>query len=199
VYTVVHGVLLDPLPYPDQRAVVVVNETSPQFPNPISVSWQNYVDWRDRSTTFQTIAAFRSLQMTLTGMGEAERIPARMVTSTLLPMLGVELPLGRPFAATDDAPGAAGVVMVSDRLWRRKFGASDDVLGRAIQLDQQSYVIVGILPARFELFQPADVYVPIAPWAATLPDDRGWHPGILPVARRSIWSSRTRFRPCQSW
>jgi putative ABC transport system permease protein len=183
VYTVVHGVLLDPLPYPDQRAVVVVNETSPQFPNPISVSWQNYVDWRDRSTTFQTIAAFRSLQMTLTGMGEAERIPARMVTSTLLPMLGVELPLGRPFAATDDAPGAAGVVMVSDRLWRRKFGASDDVLGRAIQLDQQSYVIVGILPARFELFQPADFYVPIAPWAATLPDDRGWHPGILPVAR----------------
>ena len=183
VYTVVHGVLLDPLPYTDQRAVVVINETSPQFPNPISVSWQNYVDWRDRTLTFETIAAFRSLQMTLTGMGEAERIPARMVTSTLLPMLGVELPLGRHFSSTDDAPGAAGVVLVSDRLWRRKFGANGDVLGRTVQLDKQPYVIVGVLPARFELFQPADLYVPIGPWAATLPDDRGWHPGILPVAR----------------
>ena len=99
VYTVVHGVLLDPLPYKDQRAVVVLNETASQYPNPISVSWQNYLDWRDRSTTFEAVAAFRSLQMTLTGMGEAERLPARMVTSTLLPMLGVELPLGRHLSA----------------------------------------------------------------------------------------------------
>ncbi len=106
VYTVVHGVLLNPLPYKDQHAVVVINEVSPQYPNPISVSWQNYQDWRDRSTAFETVAAFRSLQMTLTGMGEAERIPARMVTSTLLPMLGVELPLGRQFADTDDVAGA---------------------------------------------------------------------------------------------
>ena len=183
VYTVVHGVLLDPLPYKDQRAVVVLNETAPQYPNPMSVSWQNYMDWRDRSTTFEAVAAFRSLQMTLTGMGEAERIPARMVTSTLLPMLGVELPLGRHFSAIDDAPGAAGVVVISDRLWRRRFGAREDVLGRTVQLDKQSFVVVGVLPARFELFQPADLYVPMGPWAATLPDDRGWHPGILPVAR----------------
>jgi putative ABC transport system permease protein len=183
VYTVVHGVLLAPLPYNDQHAVVVLNETSPQYPNPISVSWQNYMDWRDRSTTFETVAAFRSMQMTLTGMGEAERIPARMVTSTLLPMLGVDLPLGRHFSASDDAPGAAGVVVLSDRLWRRKFAARSDVLGRTVQLDKQPYVVVGVLPARFELFQPADLYVPIGPWAATLPDDRGWHPGILPVAR----------------
>jgi putative ABC transport system permease protein len=118
------------------------------------VSWQNYVDWRDRSTTFETVTAFRSLQMTLTGMGEAERVPARMVTSTLLPMLGIELPLGRHFTATDDSPGAAGVVIVSDGLWRRKFGGQPDVLGRTVQLDKQPYVIVGVLPARFELFQP---------------------------------------------
>jgi len=183
VYTVVHGVLLNPLPYKDQHAVVVINEVAPQYPNPISVSWQNYMDWRDRSTTFETVAAFRSLQMTLTGVGEAERIPARMVTSTLLPMLGVELPLGRQFADTDDVAGAAGVVIVSDRLWRRRFNAQPEALGRTIQLDKQAYVVVGVLPARFELFQTADLYVPIGPWAATLPDDRGWHPGILPVAR----------------
>lgn len=183
VYTVVHGVLLAPLPYADQRAIVVLNEVTPQFPNPISVSWQNYVDWRDRSTTFSTIAAFRTAPMTLTGLGDPERLPARMVTATLLPMLGVELPLGRHFTAGDDQPGAAGVAILSDNLWRRRFSASGDVLGRTIQLDKQPYLVVGVLPSTFELFQPADVYVPMGPWAATLPDDRGWHPGILPVGR----------------
>ena len=183
VYTVVHGVLLAPLPYADADRVVVLNEVSPQFPNPISVSWQNYVDWRNRSTTFETMAAFRTTQMTLTGLGEPERMPARMVTASLLPMLGVELPLGRHLQAADDEPGAAGVAILSDGLWRRKFGGAADVLGRRIELDKQPYGVVGVLPARFELFQPAEVYVPIGPWAATLPDDRGWHPGILPVAR----------------
>ena len=183
VYTVVHGVLLAPLPYPEPREVVVLNEISPQFPNPISVSWQNYTDWRDRQTTLEALAAFRTTQMTLTGLGEPERMPARMVTASLLPMLGIELSLGRHFAPDDDRPGAAGVAILSDSLWRRKFAASADVVGRSVQLDKQPYLIVGVLPAQFELFQPADVYVPMGPWAATLPDDRGWHPGILPVGR----------------
>lgn len=183
VYTVVHAVLLAPLPYADQREVVVLNEISPQFPNPISVSWQNYVDWRDRSTTFEALAAFRTTQMTLTGIGEPERVPARMVTASLLPTLGVELAVGRLFAASDDQPGAPGVAIVSDGFRRRKFGAAQEILGRSIQLDKQPYTVIGVLPPNFELFQAADVYLPIEPWAATLPDDRGWHPGILPVTR----------------
>ena len=89
VYTVVHGVLLAPLPYERPERVVVLNEVSPQFPNPISVSWQNYVDWRDRSRSFAAVGAFRSMQVTLTGSGDAERIPARMITASLLPLLGV--------------------------------------------------------------------------------------------------------------
>lgn len=68
-------------------------------------------------------------------------------------------------------------------LWTRRFGGTPDVLGRVVQLDNQPYTIVGVRPSAFELFQPADIYVPLGPWAATLPDDRGWHPGILPVAR----------------
>jgi putative ABC transport system permease protein len=183
VYTVVHGVLLAPLPYTDQAEVVVLNEVSPRFPNPISVSWLNYLDWRQRNSTFETTAAFRTTQMTLTGLGDAERVQVRMVTSTLLPMLGVRLPIGRHFTDTDDRVGAAGVAIVSEQLWRQKFGGAPDAVGRPLQLDKQSYVIVGVLPGGFELFQPAEVYLPIGPWAATLPDDRGWHPGILPVAR----------------
>ena len=183
VYTVVHGVLLAPLPYQDPSRVVVLNEVSPRFPNPISVSWQNYVDWRDRSQSFEGIGAMRPTQFTLTGVGDAERIPARMVTATLLPLLGIDLQMGRPFTAADDQPGAAGVVILSHGLWMRRFNGAMDVLGRSVQLDKQPYTVIGVLPSGFELFQAADLYVPMGPWAATLPDDRGWHPGILPIAR----------------
>ena len=156
---------------------------SPQFPNPISVSWQNYVDWRDRSRSFATVGAFRSMQLTMTGIGEAERIPSRMITASLLPLLGVTPSIGRTLAVADDQPGAAGVVLITHSLWTRRFGGTPDVLGRVVQLDNQPYTVVGVLPSGFELFQPADIYLPLGPWAATLPDDRGWHPGILPVAR----------------
>src|SRR4029450_13035412 len=94
VYTVVHGVLLAPLPYERPERVVVLNEVSPQFPNPISVSWQNYVDWRDRSRSFEAVGAIRPMQVTLTGSGDAERMPARMITASLLPLLGVNPSLG---------------------------------------------------------------------------------------------------------
>src|SRR6185369_16606364 len=93
------------------------------------------------------------------------------------------LPLGRAFTDADDQPGAAGVVLISHGLWTRRFNGATDAIGRGVQLDNQPYSIDGVLPAGFELFQPADNYIPMGPWAATLPDDRGWHPGIIPVAR----------------
>ena len=194
VYTVVHGVLLAPLPYENPARVVVLNEVSPQFPNPISVSWQNYGDWRDRSRTFAAVGAFRTAQLTLTGSGNPERLTSRQATSTLLPLLGVKLSLGRTFSIEDDRPGAAGVVILSHNLWVRRFSSAPGVLGTTVQLDRQPYTVIGVLPPGFELFQPADVYVPMGPWAATLPDDRGWHPGILPVARLADGVSLTQAR-----
>src|SRR6185503_6797462 len=118
-----------------------------------------------------------------TGGSEPERVPARMVTSSLLPMLGVSPVAGRSFSADDDRAGAAGVALLGDALWRRRFGGDTSAIGRVVTLDNQPYTIVGILPPRFQLLQRADVVLPIGAWAATLPDDRGWHPGIFPVAR----------------
>jgi putative ABC transport system permease protein len=91
--------------------------------------------------------------------------------------------MGRAFAPADDKTGAAGVALLSDALWRRRFGASAAAIGRALTLDSQPYTIVGVLPPRFQVLSPADVFVPLGPWAATLPDDRNWHPGIFPLAR----------------
>ena len=182
IFTVVNAVLLRPLPFRDPHQLVLLIERTARFPT-TTTSWQNYVDWRDQSRSFEAVAAVRSLTMTLTGQGEPDRLAAKMVTATLLPVLGVSPSIGRVFTADEDRAGAAGVVLVSDALWQSRFGARTDVIGRAMTLDNQPYTIVGVLPPRFQLLQSADVLLPMGPWAATLPDDRGWHPGIFPLAR----------------
>ncbi len=182
IFTVVNAVLLRPLPFREPDQLVMLLERTTQLPT-VTTSWQNYVDWRDQTRSYEAVGAMRSLTMTMTGDGEPDRIPARMVSATLLPMLGVAPAMGRTFAADDDRSGAAGVVLLTDALWRRRFGGDASAIGRAITLDNQPYTIVGVLPPRFQLLQPADIFLPMGPWAATLPDDRGWHPGIFPVAR----------------
>ena len=181
VFTVVNAVLLAPLPYEDPDNVVILNEQTPQFPA-VTVTRHNYEAWRDRAQSFSAMAAFRPTNMTLTGLGEPERLPVKMMSARLLPLLGVAVQEGRGFTAADDRAGAEGVALLSAGFARRRF-VGDRPVGRTLQLDHQPYTVVGVLPDAFELFQPADIYVPFEPWSATLPDDRGWHPGILPVAR----------------
>jgi putative ABC transport system permease protein len=181
VFTVFHAVLLAPLPYSDPSSVVMLNEKTPQFPT-LSVTRFNYEDWRDRARSFTGLAAFRSTNMTLTGLGDPERLPAKMITASLLPLLGVTIDEGRAFTDADDRPGAEAVVLLGAGYAERKF-YNGQAIGKTLQLDNRPYTIVGIMPARFELFQPADVYVPFGPWAASLPNDRGWHPGIFPIGR----------------
>ena len=181
VFTVSHGVLLSPLPYERPADVVILNEQTPQFAT-VSVTRFNYDDWRARAKSFTGIAAFRPLNMTVTGIGDPERVPVKMITASLLPLLGVQVSRGRAFVDGDDRPGAEAVAMIGDRFSTRVFPGQNPV-GQVLTLDNRPYTIVGIMASTFELFQPADVYVPFGPWAATLPDDRGWHPGILPIAR----------------
>jgi putative ABC transport system permease protein len=182
IFTVVNAVLLRPLPFQEPDRLMLVLERTGQFPT-LTASWQNYVDWRDQTRSFERFGAFRPLTVTIGGGAEPERVPAKMITASVLPALGVTPAIGRGFTADDDRSGAAGVVILSDALWRRRFGAATDAIGRPLTLDNQTYTIVGVLPPLFQLMQPADVLVPMGPWAATLPDDRGWHPGIWPIAR----------------
>ena len=181
VFTVFNAILLAPLPYDRPDEVVMLQEQTPQFPG-VSVTRYNFDDWRTRAKSFTGMAAFRPTNVTVTGAGDPERVPAKMITPDLLPLLGVTLEHGRGFGAADDRPGAEGVALVSAGFARRKY-QGEAAVGRTLQIDNMPYTVVGIVPPRFELFQPADVYLPFGPWAATLPDDRGWHPGIYPMAR----------------
>ncbi len=181
VFTVSNAILLSPLPYTRPDDVVILTEQAPQFPS-VSVTIYNYEDWQERAKSFAAMAAFRPTNMTVLGVGDPERVAAKMITATLLPLLGVSIDNGRNFGAADDRAGAEGVVILSDAFAQRRFAGQNPV-GQVLQLDNRPFTVVGVMPRDFELFQPADVYVPFGPWAATLPEDRGWHPGIFPIAR----------------
>jgi putative ABC transport system permease protein len=181
VFTVSNAILLSPLPYARPNDVVILTEQAPQFPS-VSVTIYNYEDWRERAKSFAAMAAFRPTNMTVLGVGDPERVPAKMITATLLPLLGVTIEKGRNFGAAEDRAGAEGVVILSDGFAQRRFTGQNPV-GQVLQLDNRPFTVVGVMPRDFELFQPADLYVPFGPWAATLPEDRGWHPGIFPIAR----------------
>jgi putative ABC transport system permease protein len=183
MFSIVNAVLLRPLPYHDSERLVLLSERWPQFPR-LSLSYLNYQDWRDQSHSFEAVGAVRNSVMTMTGIAEAERLPSQNVTANLFDLLGGTPELGRTFLAEEDKPGAPGVALISHSLWERRFSSSRSVLEQTITLDNQSYSIVGVMPPGFEVLQQApDVILPFEPWARTLPDDRSWHPGILPIAR----------------
>lgn len=192
IFTVVNAVLLRPLGFRDPSRVVLVAEKT-SYPT-VSTSYENYIDWRDQSHSFESLEATRGATITLTGSGEPERLNARMATAPLFSLLGVNAILGRTFLAEEDRAGGAPVVILSYGLWQRRFGAARDILGKSITLDSQPYTVVGVLPSGFELLQPADVFLPFTPWAKTLPDDRNWHPGIFVVGRLKEGITREQAR-----
>ena len=104
VFTVSHAVLLAPLPYDRPDSIVILNERTPQFPT-VSATRYNYDDWRSRAKSFSGIAAFRPTSRTATGTGDPERVPTKMITATLLPLLGVSVQHGRNFTEAEDGAG----------------------------------------------------------------------------------------------
>ncbi|PYS88844.1 MAG: hypothetical protein DMF64_19445 [Acidobacteria bacterium] len=177
IFSVVNGVLLRPLPFKTADRLVFLSEWSQQVPG-MSVSYPNYQDWRDQSTVFEQLAAFRSAGYILTGAGDPERLSAREVSASFFPALGVTPALGRNFTAEEDKPGASRTVVISQGLWQRRFGGNPNVVGQAVTLNNQSFTVVGVLPQTFEWQSPVDLFVPIE---NSLGDDlqaRDNHPGI---------------------
>src|ERR1700678_1302136 len=192
IFSVVNGVLLRPLPFRHPSRLVLIAEKSP-FPV-ISTSRENYLDWRDQRHSFESMEATRGSSITLTGAGEPERLNVRMATAGLFSMLGINAQIGRTFLSEEDRAGGAPVALLSYGLWQRRFGGSADIIGKTVNLDLQPYTVVGILPSGFQILQPADVFLPFMPWAKTLPDDRNWHPGIIPLARLKPGVSKEQAR-----
>ncbi|PYT72564.1 MAG: hypothetical protein DMG39_09505 [Acidobacteria bacterium] len=177
IFSVVYTVLLKALPYPQADRLVMVYENLP-LPNyqnnRNTPSPGNFSDWSAQNTVFENMAAYSNRSFNVTGTGEPVRIEGELVSAAFFPTLRVNAALGRVFIPEEDRPGSSHVAVMSDGLWRSRFGADPRVLGKKIFLDDQAYEIVGVLPPGFHFPDP---------------DDQLWAPlGLTPeerISRRS--------------
>jgi predicted permease len=163
LFSVVNGVLLNPMPFPQPEQLITLHQSKPNFATG-AIPYPNFRDWQRENQTFSAMAISRGASFSLIGMGEAEQINGRRVSADFFSVYGVKPQLGRDFARSEDERGAAPVVLISAELWQRKFGASPDAVGKSLALDDKSYTIVGVLPASFKLNRGVDVYMLIGQW-----------------------------------
>ncbi len=186
LFSVVNGVLLNPLRYAEPDRLVALFSRGPDYDR-ASISYPNFLDWVRENRSFSALAAYRPNDFNLTGMGEPERVPAEMVSASFFPLLGVQPVLGRTLLPEEDQIGARPVVLISGGLWKRKFGSSNDVLGQSLTLNGVAYTIVGVIPADFHYtgnnFQQSDVYTPIGQWNDSTFRDRRAGMGTFAVGR----------------
>ncbi len=186
LFSVINGVLLSPLPFPQPDELVTLHENKPHFEGG-SLSYPNFRDWQKENHTFSSLAIARTYAFSLTGIGEAEQVGGEFVSSDFFRILGVKPMVGRTFAKDEDEVGAGPVALISAGLWRRKFSSAPDILGQNITLDAKDYSIIGVIPADFHLvipgFQDDQVYVPIGQWSNPLLLQRGAGLGIHGIGR----------------
>jgi putative ABC transport system permease protein len=169
MFSVVNSVLLRTLPYGEPDRLVMLDQSVPNFNRPFGFSAPDFAAFRERAQSFDAIAAYRSVEYELSGVDQPERIQAVRVSAAFCNVLGVNPALGRPFTEDEDA-GRKPVAIISDGLWRRKFGTAPGVVGQPIILDRRALTIVGVMPRGFVFPErgpvinniPADVYVPIS-------------------------------------
>ncbi|WP_309896321.1 ABC transporter permease [Archangium sp.] len=182
IFSVVNGVLLRPLPYQDPEKLVFIWEGTPTFPE-MSVSVPDFVDWRERQRSFTDLAAFRTGAFDLSGVETPERVGARFVSDSMLPVLGVQPAMGRHFSREEDTLGGPPVVMLSHGFWMRRFAQDRSILGKSLTLDGVPHTVVGILPADFQFYTPQDIYVPLVRSGKRHYEQRGNHPGLYVLGR----------------
>jgi len=164
LFSVVNGVLLNPLAYPHPGQLVALYGRTPGI-DLAPISYLNFLDWQRDSQAFSSIAIYRNNDYNFTGAGEAERLTGYMVSADFFSTLGVTPILGRTFLPDDDHPGAAPVVILGGGFWKRKFGSSLEVAGKSMTLNGTNYTIIGVIPAGFTFYgRDRDVYTPIGQW-----------------------------------
>ena len=174
MFSIVRPVLLQSLPYPDADRLVAVADATTSDGTPMDVTFGTFLEVLARSRSLQWAAVTRSWQPTLMGYGDAERLDGQSVSGDYFRVLGVHPAIGRDFSSADDRPGAPQVAIITDGLWRRRFSADANVIGRTIRLDGTDVTIVGIMPRTFENVwsAQAQIWRPLG-YDPTLPSAQG--------------------------
>src|SRR5271154_4246506 len=186
LFSVVNGVLLNPLPFHHPDELVALSESKPNFAQG-SISYPNFLDWQKDNHTFSAMAVSRAYSFSLTGLGPAEQAQAQLVTSDFFPILGVKPAAGRAFVPADDQIGAAPVALISAGFWKRKFGSAPGAIGKGLTLDGKQYEIVGVIPSDFDLmlgsFSTSEIYIPVVQWNNDMLFNRGAGLGFHGIGR----------------
>ncbi|MGE3309130.1 MAG: ABC transporter permease [Limisphaerales bacterium] len=161
IFSVVNAVLLRPLPYPEPDQLVQLRLEGAGSASTV-VGSARFVVVKAQSESLAGIAAYSGSDMTLSAAGSVERVEAGSVTAEFFPLLGIKPALGRNFAREEVMPKGPKAVILGHGLWQRRFGSDPTVLGRTITLDNQSYTVVGILPASFQYPEPFELWTPLA-------------------------------------
>ena len=185
IFTLLDAVLLRPLPFPDPGRLVLVWEETNMFglkDSPAALG--NYSAWRARNQVFEEMGAQEDRLYRLTGAGEPQQVMGSLATAGLFRTLAVPPALGRWFRDDEDRPGAAKVVLLSDGLWRSRFGADAAVVGRTALINDEKYTIVGVMPPGFRFPRPEnDLWTPLGSfYPAEAFENRGRH-NFMVVAR----------------
>ena len=177
IFSAIDAVLLHPLPYPQPDRLVIVQETLPHYSlHGISPTAADYAEFRRQATCFSQIAAVTGAAATLTGDGQPEDVPAQRVTASAFPMLGVAPILGRLFTSDDDQPGRDHVAILSEGLWKRRYGRDRSIVGRNIEINSESYRVAGVIRPILDYRVTPDLWMPLAfDRAEAAPGTRGPH------------------------
>ena len=174
IFSVIDGVLLKPLPFRDPERVVRV--TNIRGGNRMPSSTPDFLDYRKDARAFSSLSGVDNQPMNLTGGSEPERVQAARVSATFWSLLGIQPAIGRGFAPNEDAQSAGRVVVLSDGLWKRRFGADRRIVGKTIALDGNTYTVIGVAASRFSFPDRPDVWVPLVFSTDELnPSNRGGH------------------------
>jgi putative ABC transport system permease protein len=186
IFSVIDAVLLKPLPYPQSDRLVLLREKMPLLDTG-SVSYPNYLDWRAQNRSFTDLALFRRGAMNLSSRDEStppERVAGGVMTWNLLRIAGLKPIVGRDFEEAEDVPGGPKVALISEALWKSRFGGSPKVIGQQLIVDAVPRQIVGVVPNEMQLMRRAQVYLPLGEMRAdknVLQRDN--HPGFSGFGR----------------
>ncbi len=161
IFSLVNAVLLRALPFHDPDRLVSIDKPAGEGGLPGLAGFE-YLAWKEKSTSFDDLAAYTDNNFNLTGQGEPERISCAQVSASLFPTLGVQPLRGRTFLAEEDRPGQNLVAIVSERFWERRYGRDEALVGSTLQLNQKSYTVVGIMPAGFRFPGEFEIWLPLA-------------------------------------
>ena len=162
MFSVINAVILRPLPYAEADRLVWINESGPEVANRW-LSYPNFVDWRERSQSFEAMSTFRGWSVTLTGGDQPTNLNSRMVTADYFKVMRASPLMGRTFTPEDDRPGATPVTVLSHAFWQRQFSGDKEIVGKTITLDDQPFTIIGVMPQTFSHHGPPPIWLPVGP------------------------------------